>query len=98
MQQPVAKGEATAAAARNNQFLGPKCNRDRAKPRSGIRARVYAAMSRPSSSWLIVLGNHPPLVEPRPARFIAAPPQPNEPHERETQQGPEQPRAPRPPH
>src|SRR5438309_723767 len=82
---------AATAAARNSQFLGPKCSRERARPWSDIRARVYAAISMSSSSWLVVRGQRPPLVEQRLAPAVAPAAQPDEPNEREAQRGPEHP-------
>src|SRR5437667_1156705 len=88
-QYPVAS--AATAAARNSQFLGPKCSRERARPWSDIRAGVYAAMSMSSSSWLVVLGQRPPLVEQRPPGPVAPAPQPDQPDQHEPERRPEQP-------
>src|SRR6185312_12376421 len=87
-QYPVAS--AATAAARNSQFLGPKCRRERARPWSDIRAGVYAAISMSSSSWLVVLGHRPSLVEQRLPRPVAPPPQPDQPNEHQSQRRPEQ--------
>src|SRR2546427_1404788 len=79
------------AAARNSQFLGPKCSRERARPWSDIRAGVYAAISTSSSSWLVVLGQRPALVEQRLPSPVAPAAQTDQPDEHEPQRRPEQP-------
>src|SRR5437016_10655258 len=78
-QYPMAS--TATAAARNSQFLGPKCSRERARPWSDIRAGVYAAMSMSSSSWLVVWGQRPPLVQQRLATAVAPAAEPDEPDE-----------------
>src|SRR5947207_1280305 len=86
---PYPVASAATAAARNSQFLGPKCRRERARPWSDIRAGVYAAMSMSSSSWLVVWGQRPPLVQQRLATAVAPAAQPDERDEHEAQAGPE---------
>src|SRR2546427_491081 len=87
----------TAAAVRNTQFFGPKWRRERAKCWSGIRARVYPAIPRPSSSWVVRRRHRPPLVQQRLALPITSPPPPHQPRQRRPHHRPERPRRLRPP-
>src|SRR5205807_10483331 len=88
---------AATAAARNSQFLGPKCSRERARPWSDIRAGVYALIPMSSSNWLVVLRQCPPLVEQCFPDPVAPAPQPNQPDEHHPQRRPEQPDGASPP-
>src|SRR5207245_9458203 len=79
----------TTAAARNNQFLGPKCRRERARLWSGIMPTVYAPISSSSSSWTVRLRHRPPFVQQGLPLPIAPPAHPDEPHEHEPRGRPE---------